>query len=51
MSNVDLVSKLVVFFALTRSFKKDRGAVHRVTANDNEWQRVVQRMITNDNEW
>ena len=25
--------------------------VERVTANDNEWQRVVQRRTTNDNEW
>ena len=25
--------------------------IHRVTASDNKWQRVVQRVTTNDSEW
>ena len=25
--------------------------VHRVTTNDNEWQRVVQRVATRDSKW
>ena len=30
---------------------KDRWVVHRVTSNDNEWQRMTTSCATNDNEW
>ena len=47
----DLISDIIWVVLKIDHLYKDRRVLHRVTTNDNEWQRVTMSGTTSDNEW